>query len=274
MSERAARVGRLAAEALRVEAWLTPKPGLVDAVSVGAHRDMDLDLLLTSADALEPAFIEMAQLGQRPGWSVADLQNLGRRAELVMSAATGGVNTHKGAIFCLGWLSAVAAETSAPDIEGICLRVGRIVTQLLQEWRAVVPATGLTHGEQVFVTTGLTGARGEAASGFASVRTHALPAMRQALQRGWTKDEALLAALLQLMAISDDTNLITRGGIDALRSVRAWAAQLGASDPDPSALISALAQADDWFIANWWSPGGSADLLAVTWFLKESSDRR
>ena len=45
-------LGRLAARALRDEATLTPKPGLVDMRGGGSHDDMDVTMLLASADAL------------------------------------------------------------------------------------------------------------------------------------------------------------------------------------------------------------------------------
>ncbi|MGP4104596.1 triphosphoribosyl-dephospho-CoA synthase, partial [Nonomuraea sp. KM90] len=41
-----------AVRALRAEARLSPKPGLVDRRGGGAHDDMDLPLLLVSAEAL------------------------------------------------------------------------------------------------------------------------------------------------------------------------------------------------------------------------------
>ena len=49
-------LGDLAADALREEAALSPKPGLVDARTNGAHTDMDLLLMLRSAETLRPWF--------------------------------------------------------------------------------------------------------------------------------------------------------------------------------------------------------------------------
>ena len=42
-------IAAFADRALRVELMLTPKPGLVDQRNSGAHHDMDLQILLTSA---------------------------------------------------------------------------------------------------------------------------------------------------------------------------------------------------------------------------------
>ena len=65
MSEIAEKLGRLAKDALVFEARLTPKPGLVDAENNGSHADMDLGLLLTSADVLEPFFMRFAETGEQ-----------------------------------------------------------------------------------------------------------------------------------------------------------------------------------------------------------------
>jgi triphosphoribosyl-dephospho-CoA synthetase len=107
------RIGWLATEALRAEAALSPKPGLVTPTSSGAHQDMDFRLLTASAAALQPCFLACAQAGAvawQAGSSAADLfgalRRIGHDGEAAMWQATGGVNAHKGAIFCLGLLSA------------------------------------------------------------------------------------------------------------------------------------------------------------------------
>ena len=108
-------LGRLAAWALRAEAELTPKPGLVDRRGPGAHDDMDLAMFLRSAAVLEPWFATLAraaaQAAGTPGAALRlhrDLGRIGRRAEAEMLAATGGVNTHRGALYSLGFLVAGA----------------------------------------------------------------------------------------------------------------------------------------------------------------------
>ena len=119
-------LGRLAADALREEASLTPKPGLVDERGSGAHDDMDLALLLRSADVLERWLTQAAQLTQTAARGPyadlrlrRDLGRLGRQAEAEMLAATGGVNTHRGALFSLGFLVAGAAYAGAASPTGV-----------------------------------------------------------------------------------------------------------------------------------------------------------
>jgi len=70
-----------------------------------------------------------------------------------------------------------------------------------------------------------------------------------------------------------DTNLVARGGLSALHYVQSYAQRLladgGAIARDAS---GAIARFDDALIARGLSPRGSADLLAVTWFLSRFGD--
>ena len=102
-------IGELAVRALRIEAAVTPKPGLVDRENSGAHDDMDYPLFLASSAALQPCFIACAKAGidgykKNPAQLVPILRRIGRCGETAMYAATKGVNTHKGAIFSMGIL--------------------------------------------------------------------------------------------------------------------------------------------------------------------------
>ncbi len=266
----------LAVRALVVEAELAPKPGLVDPVTRGAHPDMDLPLLLRSAGALGDWFTASWLAGAAASGDDAlrdRLVALGVAAEAAMRAVTGGVNTHKGALFALGLLLAAhGAEAAGADaggaasVERVCARVGVLSGPLLSDWLARV-ATDDSHGSRAHRELGITGARGEAASGFATVRAVALPAYRARRAETGDEDDALRWTLVQLMAVGDDTNLYARGGAEALVAVRGWAGRLVRKAPDPARLAAALAQADAPFTERRWSPGGSADLLALTWLL-------
>jgi triphosphoribosyl-dephospho-CoA synthase len=87
-------------------------------------------------------------------------------------------------------------------------------------------------------------------------------------------ERALLHALLHLLAVNRDTNVVSRGGLAGLIYVQNYARRLldsgGALANDA---VDKLAEFDDALIARNLSPGGSADLLAVTWFLAQFGTR-
>lgn len=258
-------VAAQAQRALLYELCTTPKPGLVDLNNSGAHRDMNLFTFLDSISCLTPFFRDCALQGLRKerGLLLDALRELGRRAELAMLAATVGVNTHKGAIFALGLLCGLigARQGREKDIDGLLSDCAAFASPLLEELTASQP---ISAGEKRHVSQGLTGARGEAASGFASVRLQGLPALREALAKGLRLEEAGLRALLSLMVTTEDSNLLKRG----TPSQRAWVAQRAEAllSQDRLSLPELLALDREMTALNL-SPGGCADLLAVCYFL-------
>lgn len=274
--ERAAteRIGRLAIRSLYREAALAPKPGLVSPSSQGSHRDMDFSTFLRSLQALRSYFPAIAACGlQRPGF--APLRALGIEAEAAMLAATGGVNTHRGAIFNLGLLCAAAgrliADGEALSAVTTCQAVKiNWAGDILDGLSALPAASQLSHGLEVARLYGSGGARQEAASGFPAALEIGLPAYRSILVVTGDGELAAVQALFALIAELDDTNLLWRGGPAGLASGRRAACEF---------LAAGGVLAEDWrehaaaidgdFVARDLSPGGSADLLGVTLFLAE-----
>ncbi|AWB09192.1 triphosphoribosyl-dephospho-CoA synthase CitG (plasmid) [Azospirillum humicireducens] len=267
------RLARLAHRSLLREVLLTPKPGLVDRRNCGAHRDMDLSSFLASARAIAPWFRLFFERGLEgcampAGLFLAGIRGDGMACERAMLRATGGVNTHKGSIFAFGLLCAAAgrlAGRGAPVTrEPLCGEVAAVCAGVVEELRR--PGEAGTAGEHLFRRHGLTGARGEAASGFATVRSHALPVFERLRPAG--PRLALHGALLELLAVNPDTNVVSRGGLAGLDFLQGEAMRLrragGVTAPD---YLRRLAALDDEAIRRNLSPGGSADLLAVTWFL-------
>ena len=239
----------LAAEALTAEVRLTPKPGLVDEHNNGAHSDMDLPLFLRSIDALTPWFRQITALSLC-GAEAAALQAAGREAEASMFRATGGVNTHKGALYSFSVLLAALGRSLT---EG-----GDVFAHAAALAAALTPPQG-THGEAVAICHNVGGARAEALSGFPTAQKAA--ALLQAHDP--------LTALLWLMAHTEDTNLYHRGGAEGAAFVKAQAAAILAA---PAERRIALTQAlDKTLIDRWLSPGGSADLLALALLLNRFS---
>lgn len=276
----AERLGRdlahLVADALLVEVHATPKPGLVDLRNTGAHRDMTVDTFFASAAALRPQmgafFTAGAASLHLPVDAVHEvLRPIGRTCEAAMFAATNGVNTHKGSIFAFGLLLGAAgrvwARTRRLCPTPICAEVAAMCEGLVER-ELTRPGTPKTAGERLYRAHGLTGARGEAASGYATVRLGSLPVFERALTTGRGIDGALRATFLHLLAHNHDTNIAARGGIDSLAWAQTEARRLiaagGADLPD---FVERLEALDDAFIARNLSPGGSADLLAITWML-------
>ncbi|BAK77770.1 triphosphoribosyl-dephospho-CoA synthase MdcB [Pseudogulbenkiania sp. NH8B] len=264
----AARLAELVVTALIDEVTLSPKPGLVDVRGRGAHRDLDWALMCRSAHALRPAFQAMAEAGATLAEAVTlreRIGRLGRDGEAAMLAATGGVNTHRGAIWALGLL--ITAATQAPAAcapQQVASRAGRLANT---PDRHAPRRTG-HKGERARLDYGVGGARGQAEAGFPHVVEVALPALWRARAAGVAEDAARLDALLALMSLLDDTCVLARGGPAALDAVQAGAARvLDAGGSASPAGRRALMRLDAELLALNVSPGGSADLLAAALFL-------
>jgi triphosphoribosyl-dephospho-CoA synthase len=274
----ASPIAEYAMQSLLTELMLTPKPGLVDRRNCGAHNDMDMQTFLASWRAIAEWFPRFVEIGSASAHIpatefLARVRPIGILCESAMWQATGGVNTHKGAVFSLGLLCAAAGRLLGRRIElnreGICSEVANICVGLVDRELGGVP-TGGTAGERVFRRHGLAGARGEAASGYETVRTVALPVYDRMRMEGIREELALLQVLLHLLAVNNDTNLVSRGGLAGLHYVRHHANRLlregGAVAPGG---VKKMAAFDDALIACHLSPGGTADLLAVTCFLAQ-----
>ena len=272
----------LSVRALMYEVAVTPKPGLVDRANNGSHADMDFYSFASSASALHPYFetcvhIGRQTAGQRPPKTLAALRFPGRQAECDMRRATGGVNTHKGAIYSMGLVCGALgrldrAQWRQPALvmqEAAAMAAGAVENEL----GGVAPETAKTPGERFYALYGVAGVRGEAAQGFPAVLRHGLPVLEAGLAQGKTVDEAGSAALLSMIAHTEDTNLIARGGIGRQKRAAAELQALLRQEPYPArAAVEALDRA---YIEENLSPGGSADLLALCFllhFLKEAAE--
>ena len=254
------RVGERACRALLTEAYTTPKPGLVDRENSGAHRDMALCHFEQSARMLEPYFEDCVRLGMEK-CTPKELQKRGLRAEEDMFRAV-GVNTHKGAIFSLGILCcAMGRRGEGTELDTVLSAASELGRYYLDEMKAHNPMQ--SGGERQYALLGLTGARGEAADGFGTVKNVSLPALEKALEAGCDLLEAGLSALLHLMCVVPDSNVLRRGGEAALAYVQAAAKTMVQTGFDHDA----LRKLNEDFVKRNLSPGGSADLLAVTYFL-------
>ena len=265
-----------AQQALLYEIGVTPKPGLVDRSNNGSHHDMDFFTFQRSAAALYPFFEECVQIGRKTRRlsapeTLAPPRFPGKLAEGRMRAATGNVNTHKGAIFSLGLLCGALGrlEREAWREPGTVLAV---CAEMCAELMTDLDRPEDTVGGVLYREHGITGARGQAAAGYPAVLRSGLPKLEAGLAEGLDVNDAACAALLSLIAETTDTNMIHRGGLKKQRETARAVAALLETAPFPDR--GTLEQLDERFVRDNLSPGGCADLLTMTLmlhFLKEET---
>lgn len=266
----AQKIDDLALGALTAELACYPKPGLVSLHDRGSHADMDAATFIASIASLRGYFREMVEAGG-DGADFRTLNEIGIAAEQKMMIATEGVNTHRGAVFSLGLIAAGAGYVIDQRLpctaDQVCTHVSRL-------WGADMIATldqcQGTNGSAVRDRYGVPGAREHAAGGFRVLRQHALPAMRKAFRAGLDANWSGVHCFLESVAVLDDTNLLHRGGLDALTFARGRARSV----LDAGGALTAKGRhhagvLHSEFVAAWLSPGGSADMLAMCYFLHE-----
>ena len=230
------------------------------------------------------------------------LRYAGQRAETAMFSATHGINTHKGLVFAsailCGALGKVHAGKSLPlpagEVLSECRKLGSCSLGDLaklsrhqnklshassidvnsQDSRGSMPMdtknhptqaepSALSNGERIFSSYGIQGARGEAAAGFPSAVLIGLPALKKWLAAGFSLNDAAAMALLTLISEVDDTNLVHRGGPELAKKSKEQAKHLLSAVTNDS-FKEILSSLDEQYIAMHLSPGGCADLLAVS----------
>ena len=230
------------------------------------------------------------------------LRYAGQRAETAMFSATHGINTHKGLVFAsailCGALGKVHAGKSLPlpagEVLSECRKLGSCSLGDLaklsrhqnksshassidvnsQDSRGSMPMdtknhptqaepSALSNGERIFSSYGIQGARGEAAAGFPSAVLIGLPALKKWLAAGFSLNDAAAMALLTLISEVDDTNMVHRGGPELAKKSKEQAKHLLSAVTNNS-FKEILSSLDERYIAMHLSPGGCADLLAVS----------
>lgn len=273
-------IAQTALEAMMAEVACTPAPGLVDRHNSGAHQDMDFFSFILSSSAISPAMYQCAAAGWEhrgePEGVLAVLRTIGSEAETKMFAATRGVNTQKGLLFLMGVMTAATAmvlrkhgSSSMDQIltaaAGICRG---IVERELSALRNAGPEKKLTAGERLYLNHGITGIRGEVEAGLPVIAACGIPALKQALGAGLSLNDSLVHALMALITETQDTTILNRHDISMLVYVR----QEAQAAIDAGGMLTEqgrirILELDELFISKNISPGGSADLLAVTYFL-------
>ena len=266
-------IGTLAAKAMLYEVCTTPKPGLVDRLGCGSHSDMDIFTFMASTAALQPYLTQCALAGMETAERHAEetfarLRFLGKQAERTMLEATGGVNTHKGAVFTMGVLCAAVGrldQEDRSDPEKVLAQCAAMCHGLTKELEGVTEETAVTVGQKLYAQYGITGIRGQAEAGFPAVLHTGLPVLEEGVLAGFSLERAGCGALLAMLTACADTNLIARSDRDTAKTITRQVALLLARNRYPDQ--AALEQLDALFVEKNLSPGGTADLLAATYFL-------
>lgn len=247
-------VADLAERALRLELDTTPKPGLVDRQDNGAHKDMDYALMSKSISALRPYLTRLA-LESAKDIDPVKIKEIGIEAEKAMLKATGGVNTHKGALFCIG-LSVAAASClacSTGAVEAYSFK------ELVSRAASEIPSARGTHGAEAKRSFKAVGALENARAAYPELFTDWLPYYRSLEGDPFRCHKTLL----HIMTTLDDTNILHRRGAEGLAHAEAEAARLLEDFSE-----SGLSSLNKDFIRENISPGGSADMLSLTIFIE------
>ena len=271
------KLASFASRAVLYEVSAFPKPGLVSPISTGAHFDMDYFTFLDSTTALMKYFVKFSEAGysSRDVKEIfGDIREVGVEAERAMFDTTDEVNTHKGMIFLMGVSLAATAKVL---YEGLCFEclsdVVREMTRgiVLGDLQHLTVATAVTHGERLYVEHGITGVRGEVEAGMPTVFLHALPFFQDSKEL--SLNERLVQTLFKIVSVCDDTTIVHRHDVGKLFEVKEQAKYFldlgGVCSKEGRVLLEELCQS---FVRDRVSPGGCADLLAVTVFFDFVND--
>jgi triphosphoribosyl-dephospho-CoA synthase len=253
----------LAVQALIDEVSLTPKPGLVDQLNSGSHDDLTYLMMIRSAECLKATFYEMAfeAFQQKASIELREKFGLiGRIGEEKMLHVTGGVNTHKGAIWTLGLIVAATAMhyQKSMSLTQLFNQVSELA--LIEDKKVLQTAS---NGERAIQKYGGYGAKKEAQLGLPHIRKYSYPMLT--ICKGTEREHwGSHYALLILMSNLNDTCILHRAGREGLQLVKLESnrllqkQQLNEED---------FLRLNDLFIKHRISPGGSADLLAATFLI-------
>ena len=269
-------ISKLATKALLYEVSISPKPGLVDRYNSGAHNDMDFFTFIDSSVALIDYFHKCTEVGiefkgDDATLLLKNIRPIGIYAEDNMFEATRGINTHKGLVFSLGIISAVAGmhfkEFNNTNISSkeISDKVRMVAKDLSLELNDAKYKEAPTYGERLYLKYGVKGIRGEVESGFETVMKYSLPVLKELSNKDTNINDKLIQVLLYLMANTEDSNILGRHNLEILKFVkdksRIAISHGGYLTPYGKLYVEEM---DKYFIEKNISPGGSADLLAIT----------
>jgi len=268
-------IGEAFLKAILLEVSSHPKPGLVSAVSMGSHKDMNILTFMVSSASMAPIFYLCAQAGREHQGELVNLlpvlREIGVWGEKKLLESTKGVNTQKGILFAAGILCGAAGYLSnkinTPKSEDLFEAVSQLTSGIV--FRELINLNKnkdkLTAGEQLFLKYQATGIRGEVEAGFPSVKKLGLPAFFTAIGKGVSLNYCLIHTLISLMTDVEDTTILWRKNDKVLIDVKSQAKEiLKQGSVFTKTGLDLILELDRRFVRDNISPGGSADLLSIT----------
>ncbi len=239
---------------LRKELFTYPCFGLVSHRSNGKHKDMNISHFLAALKVLKIIFKQYLTMALEASFNTKQLRQVGRKAEKRLLEATNGVNTHKGAHFIFGlclpfYLQNIWQRKSMHhfiiDLRTAAAKIAR------DDFKRNIKAT--TNGLIAYHKYQAKGVRGELESGLNSIFD-------------WYPHKTLtpFQKLCKIMARCEDTTLIKSHGYKALEEIQACMKDLETQGFKHEQKVQKC-------LKSIVSPGGAADLLALTFFF-ESTD--
>lgn len=272
LTPEAFKIGEAAILGMLYEVSASPSPGLVSPHSTGVHRDMDFFTFMRSSSSIAYAMYLCAQIGMDcpVGLILKTIRSIGINAEKNMFKATRGVNTHRGFLFLGGLVCAAAGycvqtsmELNRGNISTACINICDGIVD--RELKKLKKTDKLSNGERLYIENGLTGVRGEVESGLPTVLEIGLPMYEDALYYNLPTPEALCHSLMGIMTRVEDTTVVNRCGLEGLMFMRRLAEIAveigGMRTVEGKEFIHDLERV---FEESNISPGGAADLLAIT----------
>lgn len=272
------KIAQQAQLALLYEVSCFPKPGLVDPLDQGSHKDMDIFTFLESSVVLLPFFEDFIKVGyenrfEKGSTTFDKIRKVGLEAEDAMNEVTKQVNTHKGIIFSLGIFLTVCGRLEIwrrnINYEIFQSEIKALTENVLTDFQNIdFQKEAITFGELLYIQYGITGIRGEAVNGYPNIFEQGIPFYER--HRG-SQQAKLIDTLLYLSMYIEDTNLIKRSKNVAIMSeikplMMTFFEKGGYETKEGYAFLQEL---NDLFKQNNWSIGGSADALILVIFLSK-----
>lgn len=268
------RIVELAQKAILYEVSSYPTPGLVSPVSNGCHTDMNFYTFIDSTMSLNKYFLKTCIVSlENCDYDVIfnKLRNIGIEAETDMLERTNGVNTHKGMIFIM--IVTISATIINIKKHGKFINIRDEIKNLTKDlskkdFDKLDEKKKLTYGEKLFIKYNLKGIRGEVEEGLPIIFNVALKTFKES--SNLNINDRLVQTLISIMAVNDDTTVLHRKDIDMLYYIKQCCKNIlnigGMNSTNGRLSIDEL---DKELSVHRISPGGSADLLALTMFLSD-----